>query len=246
MARAGDRGVIELSWAQLALAALIMAFGAVMQVAIGLGFALAAIPLLALIDLRLVPGPVLIAGAFLAGYLALKNRSHVDRGEYGVALIGLAFGSALGTLGLYLLARQYLGLVFGGLILLAVALSIASPPFRLTTARLLAGSTVSGVMGMGVGMHGPPLALVFQNEAPEKFRAMLNAFFAPAVVITLAGLAIVGRFDWGDFLTGLILLPGVVLGYFAAPLVARFLDRTRMRWAVLAIATASAVALILR
>jgi hypothetical protein len=95
-------------------------------------------------------------------------------------------------------------------------------------------------------MHGPPLALVLQNEGPEKFRAMLNAYFAPAVVVTIAGLALVGRFGWGDFLLGFLLMPGVALGYVAARPLARFLDRRRMRWAVLALATASAVALIAR
>jgi hypothetical protein len=45
---------------------------------------------------------------------------------------------------------------------------------------------------------------------------------------------------------GLLLLPGVGIGYATAPLVGRFVDRRRLRIAILTISGASASALALR
>ena len=53
--------IVGLSVKMLVLATLVMAIGAALQAAVGLGLALFVVPLLALIDVRLIPGPVLLA-----------------------------------------------------------------------------------------------------------------------------------------------------------------------------------------
>jgi len=53
--------IVGLSVTMLVLATLVMAIGAALQAAVGLGMALFVVPLLALIDVRLIPGPVLLA-----------------------------------------------------------------------------------------------------------------------------------------------------------------------------------------
>jgi hypothetical protein len=58
----------------LGLATLVMAVGAALQAAFGLGVALFVVPLLALIDFRLIPGPILLASVALA--LMMAQRSH--------------------------------------------------------------------------------------------------------------------------------------------------------------------------
>ena len=52
--------IVGLSVTMLVLATLVMAIGAALQAAVGLGMALFVVPLLALIDVRLIPGPVLL------------------------------------------------------------------------------------------------------------------------------------------------------------------------------------------
>jgi hypothetical protein len=60
-------------------------------------------------------------------------------------------------------------------------------------------------------------------------------------------LAAVGLFGRQEFVFGLLLLPGVGIGYATALLlVGRFLDRRRLRIAILTISGASAVAVLLR
>jgi hypothetical protein len=75
---------------------------------------------------------------------------------------------------------------------------------------------------------------------------MLGAFFAVGYAISVVALAAVGLFGRQEFVLGLLLLPGVGIGYATAPLVGRFLDRRRLRIAILTISGASAVALLLR
>ena len=56
----------------------------------------------------------------------------------------------------------------------------------------------------------------------------------------------VGLFGRQELTVGLLLLPGVGIGYATAPLVDRFVDRRRLRIAILTISGASAIALALR
>ena len=55
----------------LLLATLVMAFGALVQGVLGFGGALVSVPLLLLMDPRLVPGPTTVAGTVL-------TRHHLD------------------------------------------------------------------------------------------------------------------------------------------------------------------------
>jgi hypothetical protein len=64
--------------------------------------------------------------------------------------------------------------------------------------------------------------------------------------LSVAALAAVGLFGRQELALGLLLLPGVGIGYATAPLVARFLDRRRLRIAILTISGGSAVALLVR
>jgi hypothetical protein len=121
--------------------------------------------------------------------------------------------------------------VFGVLILAAVAASLFAPPLRLTPLNLFVAGTVSGITGTMVGLHGPPMGLVYQNEPPPRTRLMLSTFFIPATIIAVVALAILGRFGWRD------------LG-LAARYVARYLDRRRTRYAILAIAAVSGALLL--
>src|SRR5580704_5971614 len=219
--------IAGLSATMLGLATLVMAVGAALQAAVGLGLALFVVPLLALIDVRLVPGPMLLASVALAVMMAHRGRAAIDRRELGLSLIGLCIGTAVGAWGLSLVAPASLTQLFALLILLAVLVSLLGAGVRVSRGALLAGGGAAGVMGTMVGIHGPPIALVFQNAEPAEARAMLGAFFAVGYAMSVVALAVVGLFGRQELLLGLLLLPGIGLGYAVAPLVARFLDRRR-------------------
>jgi len=231
---------------EVAVATLIMAVGSAFQAAVGLGLALLVVPFLALIDTRFIPGPMLFAGIALTAATAYRDRGEIDRAILGLSFIGLAIGTGIGAVALKLVARAYLPKLFGALILLAVLVSVASPKFAATPRALLAGATVSGIMGTMVGVHGPAIALVLQNREPAQVRATLGAFFAVGYVMAVASLAVVGLFGWDELVLGTALLPGVGIGYLVAPAISKFINTTILRIAILVVSSVSAVGLLFR
>ncbi len=79
-------------------------------------------------------------------------------------------------------------------------------------------------MGALVGIHGPPVALAFRRQAPERFRAMMGAFFLAAYLLSVAGQVWLGRFGREELVATAWLVPGVVGGHLLGPSLARFLD----------------------
>ena len=99
----------------LIVATLVMAVGAAVQAAVGFGLALFVVPLLALIDTRLVPGR-----------------------QRGLSLIGLCVGTTIGAWGLSLIAPASLTKLFALLILMAVLISLLRTGGRVSRGALLA------------------------------------------------------------------------------------------------------------
>ena len=230
----------------IAVATLIVAAGAALQAATGMGMALFAAPLLALIDPAFVPGPALCAVIALSAAVACRERAAIDPRILTVALLGLATGSAVAAALLAVLIGFDLARVFAAMILAAVLLSAAGLQVRTNTLALFVGGAASGVLGTMSGAHGPPIALVLQHEAPDRLRATLCAFFAVGGMVSVAALAAAGIFGAEEMWHGLELLPGVALGFAVAPPLARRIDRRRARITVLVVSALSALALLLR
>ena len=228
------------------MANIIIAMASALQASVGIGLALLAVPLLALLDARLVPGPLLLAGAFLALASAYRERHAVDVQGFGLSLLGLALGTVCGAAVLRTLRAVPLSKVFAILILLAVVLSVSGVHVRPTRLALFVGGSVAGVMGTMVGIHGPPIALVLQHARPGQVRAMLGAFFFVAYVGSVVALTAFGLFGLRQLQWAAGLLPGVVAGLCVAPLLAEFLNPARLRVALLSISASSAVVLLWR
>jgi uncharacterized membrane protein YfcA len=230
----------------LAIAIMIVAAGSALQAATGMGMALFAAPLLALIDPAFVPGPALCAVMALSAAVAWRERTFIDRRILFVSLLGFSAGCAISAVLLAVLIGRDLGPVFAALILTAVFLSMAGLHIRITKLALLIGGVASGILGTMAGIQGPPIALVLQHEAPDRLRATLCAFFASGSLVSLLALGAAGVFGIGELGLGLELMPGVPLGFAIAPVFARRIGRPQARAAVLIISTLSALALLLR
>jgi uncharacterized membrane protein YfcA len=237
---------IPAHWLAWLAANLVMATACAMQAAVGIGMALLAVPLLVLIDPQFVPGPMLLAGALVPLSAAWREWHAVDLRGLGPALLALAAGTLAGAQALGMLNPAYLDKVFGALVLLAVAISLSGIRLRPTPAALVTGSGIAGLMGTMAGIHGPPVALVFQNARPEVARAMMGTIFVPAYLISVAALAAFGLFGLPELILAAVLLPGTLAGILAAPLLIRRLNARRMRLAILAISAASAMVLLLK
>jgi len=216
-------------------AILVVAAGAAVQAATGMGMALLAVPLLLLLDPAYVPGPSLCT-VMAPG----------DRRILVLGLLGFALGSLLGAAILRLLAGIDLSWLLGLLILAAIALSLAGLRIEAGRLTLLVGGTASGILSTMVGVQGPPIALALQHQPPDRLRATLCAFFASGSAVSLAALTATGLFGLRQARLGAALLPGVAIGFAVAPLLARRVDGRGARVCVLAISAASAVALLLR
>jgi hypothetical protein len=227
-------------------AILVVAAGAAVQASTGMGMALLAVPLLLLLDPAYVPGPSLCVVMVLSAAVAWRERDAVDGRILRVGLFGFAAGSLLGAVILRLLAGIDLSWLLGVLILGAIGVSLAGLRLEAGRMTLLIGGTASGVLSTMVGVQGPPIALALQHQRPDRLRATLCAFFASGSAVSLVALTATGLFGLRQAGIGIALLPGVLIGFVVAPLLARRLNARRARFCVLAISAASAVTLLLR
>ncbi len=171
-----------------------MVIGSFLQSAVGFGIALFVAPLLVLLNPGFVPGPMLFASLFLAVIMAFRGWRVIDPKILGLAGAGLFVGTALGALGLMVIVADKWPQFFAVIILLAVALSASGVHISVTRRNVVAASIISGVMGTIAGIHGPPMALLYQKQAGNIVRATLAVFFVMAYAIALFALWMIGLF----------------------------------------------------
>jgi uncharacterized membrane protein YfcA len=228
------------------LANLTIAAGAAAQAAIGMGLNLFAVPILALINPAYVPGPVLFHSFLISVLASFRLRAEIDRRELGISVGGLLAGTAASAVALTQVSSQALPRLFGALVLLAVAITAAGLRVRPTARGLLVASTVAGAMGTVAGVHGPPIALLYQNESPQRIRSALLPFFVFANGLSIVALALIGMFGWQELWLSLALLPGLVVGFAASPWLIRAMTPRAIRASILAISATSGLALLLK
>ena len=231
---------------RMLLETVVMAAGAVVQGAVGFGLNLVAVPLLVLIDPRLVPGPVLVAALVLTILVLRRERRAVDFAGLGWAFAGRLPGTELGVAALLMLPPSSLSLVFAGLVLIAVLMSASGMRLRPTRGTLLIAGALSGFMSTTSAVGGPPMALVYQDAAGPRLRGTLAGYFVAGALISIFALTVAGRFGAAEARASLSLLPGVVIGFALSARAARKLDAGYIRPAVLLLAGVASMTVIVR
>ena len=220
--------------------------GALLQGSVGFGLGLVGVPFLVLIDPVFVPGPLLL-GAFLLNFLiAFREKKAVDFKGVKWAIPGRVIGAIFGALMLSLVPKDHLSLLFGAMVLLAVAITFAGLDFPPKSRNVLVAGTLSGFMGTTSAIGGAPMALVFQKQRGSRIRGTLSVIFAVGTVISMASLLIIGRFGIQEVLAALVLFPGIVVGFLLSCHTARILDRGFIRAAVLMTAALSGLFVFLK
>ena len=108
-------------------------------------------------------------------------------------------------------------------------------------------SMISGFMSIClVPWAGRRWRWLYQNEEGPRIRSTISAIFTVGGFITLAGLWWAGRFGTVELLLGLLLMPGVVVGFAISGYTTAWFDRERIKPAVLAISALSALVVMLR
>lgn len=181
----------------LLVPALVVVLAAAVQAITGFGFALVAIPLLAV-----VTGPeqavvsVTAIAAVLAGGVAVRHRRAVvgsaARRYVGTGLLGIP----LGLLVLLVVDAETLTVLVGVVVLLAVvAMSVR---VRATDRRAQWGAGVlGGALLTSTGMNGPAIVIGLDGLrlSPTAFRATIQVVFVTQGAVAFALFAVAGLVD---------------------------------------------------
>lgn len=226
---------------ELTAAAGAAALGATVQGSVGFGLSLVTVPLLFLIDPGFVPGPVLCVAIVLTLLLSHRERRSIDYHGVAWVLAGRIPGTVLGAAALVMLAGDLLSVLFGILVLLAVACSSLRVRVDPKRGSLVSVGVLSGFMGTTAALGGPPVALLLQNLPGARLRGTLSGVFLVGATVSLAALAVVDRFGREELSLALVLLPGILLGFGVSRFTAPILDRGYTRPAVLLFASVAAL-----
>lgn len=237
--------MMSFSPTEIGLIFLVTFLGATIQGAVGYGMALVASPILLLIDPGLIPGPLTIAASLLVVLVILRDKQALDIFGLKWSILGMLFGLGLGA---YVLSnfsgRSYITL-FGGLILLAVIMSVIGIRFPPRKPILLGAGFLAGLMGILTTTSGPPIALVYQDESGVKLRATISGFFVVGIIFTVLTLLSIGKLGLQEVNLSLFLMPGILAGFWLSSRIVKWVDRGFTRPAVLAIAAMSALTILL-
>jgi uncharacterized protein len=238
--------LIDLSISTWLIVSVIVFVAAIVQGALGMGFGQVSASLLILVAPGLVPATVIMMGMVVSMMGAVQGYRKVNVREMSVALVGRIIGGVLaGHVMFLLIESEAWSLLFAGMILLAVFMSIITWKVMPTDVTLFSAGTLSGFMGTITSIGAPPIGIVYQNVPGAEARATMNAFFALGTIASLTTLWVYGIAGWTDVARALSLAPGFLAGYVCAQFMTSFID-SRFRTLVLVICVLSAVSVIFK
>lgn len=229
----------------LVLAAVAIALGAIVQSISGVGGGFIMVPLLAMIDVNYLPGPMIFATLSLSTLMAWRERAEIDQRNVWWIALATVPGAGLGAWLLTRVPSDQLGIIFGSMILAAILISTLGLKPALNRATALVAGLVAGTMGASSGIGAPAIAVLYQDKTGPSIRATLALIYTLCSVLIVVMLAAFGQFDLQGLQTGFLLMPGMLMGYLLSrPLAVRFGQGTAARYLVLAVSAVAAVTLI--
>ncbi len=226
-----------------------LGFAAAVQMTSGFGFALVAVPLLAL-----VTGPhtaillALLAGTFFNGWQAVEGRGHRDTSVVARILVGAVLGMPVG----YLVFRHtdpgQLTVLVGVLVLAAVVVLARGWRFpAVSRSTDVATGLFTGVLTTSTGTNGPPIVALLQARRlpPREFRATVTLVFVVLNLAALTVFAATGTLTREVVVTALWSVPALLLGGWVGYRVRRLLPaETFRRFVLLLLTVAGATAVV--
>jgi uncharacterized protein len=227
------------------LAGIAVLVGAVIQGAVGMGVGLVAAPIVTLLDPSLMPGSLLVCGFFMPAMSLATEHRHVDP-RVGWVFAGRLAGTLPGVLVVALLPPEQLAVGVGILTLVAVVLTVHTFVVPVTRSTLAGAGFLSAVGATTASIGGPPLALVYQRSDPKTLRSTTAVVFVVGSALSMAALAAAGQMSMEELLTGLAFFPFFGVGFLLSLPLRPHLGGRVFRYSVLAVVTASALAVIVR
>ena len=227
----------------LVIASLIIMAGSILQASTGLGVI---VPLLALIDLNYIPGPVIFGSIALSLLMTIQGRHHIDTTKLHWLVSGLVVGIFIGVAVLNHIPMQLVGMLFGVLIIVAVVLSYFKFRIHFNMTGLLMAGLVSGIMGTIAAIGAPVLALLYQYHDVRTIRATLGFLYFLSSILMIGVLHVYYQFGVNEIKQGFMLMPGFILGFILAQPIAKRLNEQFTRPIVLIICFFSALFLVVK
>ncbi|MEM7438882.1 MAG: TSUP family transporter [Pseudomonadota bacterium] len=224
-----------------------VALAAFVQRLSGQAFGMIAAPLVALVAPELLPAGLLLLGIVVGLSSTAVDFSAISRKEIGPGFLGRALGAVIAAvIAARLASTDMLALLIGGVVLLAVALSLLGLRVVIRPLTLVLAGLAAGIMGTLTAIGAPPMAMLYQYEPAKRARAMQNAFFFWGMCVSVLALW------WQGLVTGMHLvfagtmLPAIALGLIASMPVAKRLERQTVRPYALGLSAVAAIVLIVR
>ncbi len=207
-----SHGTLGLGPGEIAFCLAVVIAAGFMRGYTGFGFAMAAVPLLALVIAPARAVPLVVIVQLLTGLWDWREaRRHAHRRSLPWLMLGALVGTPLGTLGLASMSADWARLAIAGAVLLAVVLlargfKLAAMPGRAALAGIgLAAGILNGV----AAMPGPPVIVLYLAGAVSVVvgRASLLAFFSVSNAVGAASAGIAGLIPSGTLVVAAAALP---------------------------------------
>jgi uncharacterized protein len=204
----------------VAASSAIVVAAAIVQRAVGFGFALFAVPLMAFVlPTKSAVVVVFLIGSLTSIWVALHLRSSIDWSMTRWLGAGAVVGAPFGVIVLALVSADVLRLVLGlATCTAAIWILVSSRLARAHTARPNRGGTftvgvASGIINTSLATNGPPLVYELRRNGfrDDRFRATISAVFVLSNLIGLPLLVTAGLVHGSDVaLAATTLVPCVV------------------------------------
>ena len=237
---------MELTLNTFILINFILVLSSILQMATGVTAGIIIVPFLAMISYTLIPAPIAFASLSLTIMMAYKGRKHIDTKNMFQISMGMLAGILLSIFILKNISFEYMGLIFGLFILISVFISIKIKTFTLNKSINYSGGFISGVMGSMAAVGGQVLALLFQNHPLESLKATLAFLYTLFSTVMIIMFFIFGEFSYTQFISGIYMMPGFIIGFLIAPIFSKYFNPKYSRTVVLTMAVIGAIILIVK
>lgn len=230
----------------VALLVLVVLVGATVQGMVGLGLNLVSAPVVTLVSPSLMPELPLVLAVLLPFFTLARERGDIDWPGLGWLLSARVPGVALGVLFLAMFSDRAVAISVAVMVLLAVALTLHSVEVPVRPSTLSTAGLLSGLAGTATSIGGPPAAILYQHRPPAQIRSTLAVLFTVGAGMSLVGIWLSGHLDTDVLPLVLVLTPSLVVGAWTGRRLQGVLPDRQVRYAVLAVCSASAIVLLVR
>lgn len=237
---------MELTISAYLLINFILILGSILQMATGVTVGMIIVPFLAMISYTLVPVPIAFASLALTIMMTYKGREHIDTKNMFQISLGMLGGILLSILIIKNIKLEHMGLIFGLFILISVFISIKVKTFTLNKGINYSGGFIAGVMGSMAAVGGQILALLFQNHPLDSLKSTLAFLYTLFSTVMLIMFYIFGEFSYSQFISGIYMMPGFIIGFFIAPIFSKYFNPKYSRTVVLFMASLGSLILIIK